>query len=73
MRRQLGVVLQNSRLHRGSLYETIANGLPLGMEDAKEAVRLAGLDDYVVRLPIGLYTQIGEDGANIWEGSGSGS
>jgi len=65
VRRQLGVVLQNSRLHRGSLYETIANGLPLGMEDAKEAVRLAGLDDYVARLPIGLYTQIGEDGANI--------
>jgi NHLM bacteriocin system ABC transporter ATP-binding protein len=65
VRRQLGVVLQNDRLQRGSIYENIANGALLSMAEAEEAVRLAGLAEYLARLPMGIHTQVSEDGGNL--------
>jgi ABC-type bacteriocin/lantibiotic exporter with double-glycine peptidase domain len=65
VRGQLGVVLQNDWLFRGTLYENIANGALLSMKDAEEAVRRAGLAEVVDRLPMGLYTYISEDGSNF--------
>jgi ATP-binding cassette subfamily C protein len=35
------------------------------MEDAEEAVRLAGLAEVLARLPMGMYTYISEDGSNF--------
>jgi NHLM bacteriocin system ABC transporter ATP-binding protein len=65
VRGQLGVVLQNDWLFRGTLYENIANGALLSMKDAEEAATLAGLAEVIARLPMGLYTQISEDGSNF--------
>jgi ABC-type bacteriocin/lantibiotic exporter with double-glycine peptidase domain len=65
VRGQLGVVLQNAWLFRGTIYENIANGALLSMQDAEEAVRLAGLADVLARLPMGMYTHISEDGSNF--------
>jgi ATP-binding cassette subfamily C protein len=65
VRGQLGVVLQNDWLFRGTIHENIANGALLGMEEAEEAVRLAGLTDVLARLPMGMYTHISEGGSNF--------
>jgi ABC-type bacteriocin/lantibiotic exporter with double-glycine peptidase domain len=65
VRRQLGVVLQNDWLFRGTVYENIANGSLLSMHDAEEAVRLAGLAEVLARLPMGMYTHISEGGSNF--------
>jgi NHLM bacteriocin system ABC transporter ATP-binding protein len=65
VRGQLGVVLQNDWLFRGTIYENIANGALLSMDDAEEAVSRAGLAEVVARLPMGMYTYISEDGSNF--------
>jgi ABC-type bacteriocin/lantibiotic exporter with double-glycine peptidase domain len=65
VRGRLGVVLRNVRLFRGSIYDNIANGALLSMEDAEEAVMLAELTQVPARLPMGTDIQISEDGSNF--------
>jgi len=67
VRRQLGVVLQNGRLTTGSIYENICGGLPLPLEEAWAAARMAGLDLDIKRMPMGMYTAIAE-GINTLSG-----
>jgi NHLM bacteriocin system ABC transporter ATP-binding protein len=67
VRRQLGVVLQNGRLATGSIYENICGGLPLPLEYAWAAARMAGLDDDIRKLPMGMHTAIAE-GINTLSG-----
>jgi NHLM bacteriocin system ABC transporter ATP-binding protein len=62
LRRQLGVVLQQSRLVRGSLLDNILASAPgAGEEDAWRAAELAGVATDLRRLPLGLQTRVGED------------
>jgi ABC-type bacteriocin/lantibiotic exporter with double-glycine peptidase domain len=62
VRRQLGVVLQQSRLVRGSLLDNILASSPDADEaDAWSAAELAGIADDLRRLPLGLQTRVGED------------
>jgi NHLM bacteriocin system ABC transporter ATP-binding protein len=67
VRRQLGVVLQNGKLATGSLYENICGGLQLPLEQAWDAVRMAGLEDDIKALPMGMHTAIAE-GVNTLSG-----
>jgi NHLM bacteriocin system ABC transporter ATP-binding protein len=67
VRRQLGVVLQNGRLATGSLYENICGGVQLPLEQAWEAARLAGLDEDIKAMPMGMHTVIAE-GVNTLSG-----
>jgi NHLM bacteriocin system ABC transporter ATP-binding protein len=60
VRRQLGVVLQNGKLATGSLYDNICGGIPLPVEQAWEAARLAGLDADIEQMPMGMHTLIAE-------------
>jgi len=60
MRRQLGVVLQNARLASGNIYENICGGIRLPLEQAWEAARLAGLEEDIKAMPMGMLTQISE-------------
>jgi NHLM bacteriocin system ABC transporter ATP-binding protein len=59
-RRQVGVVLQNSRLASGSIYDNICGGAQLSNEQAWEAARLAGLDRDIEAMPMGMHTWISE-------------
>ena len=62
VRRQLGVVLQQSRLVRGSLLDNILASAPdASEEEAWRAAELAGVADDLRRLPLGLRTRVGED------------
>jgi NHLM bacteriocin system ABC transporter ATP-binding protein len=67
VRRQLGVVLQNGKLGTGSLYDNICGGTQLPLEQVWEAARLAGLDDDIKAMPMGMNTVVAE-GINTLSG-----
>lgn len=63
VRRQIGTVLQNARLIRGTLLDNILGpATDLTEEDAWYAADLADLGDDLRRLPMGLATKVDETG-----------
>jgi NHLM bacteriocin system ABC transporter ATP-binding protein len=67
VRRQLGVVLQNGKLVTGSIFENICGGLPLSLEQTWAAARMAGLEQDIEKMPMGMHTAIAE-GINTLSG-----
>jgi ABC-type bacteriocin/lantibiotic exporter with double-glycine peptidase domain len=67
LRRQIGIVGQNARLFSGSLRSNIALDEVYSDDDIWKALRHAGLEDEVRRMPLGLSTMIG-DGASTLSG-----
>ena len=65
VRRQLGVVSQDSRLMSESIFENIICGGLATMDDAWEAARHAGLAEDIENMPMGMHTVISEGGSNI--------
>jgi ABC-type bacteriocin/lantibiotic exporter with double-glycine peptidase domain len=65
VRRQLGVVLQNSRLMSGSIFENISSSALITMDEAWEAARLSGLADDIAAMPMGMHTMVSEGGTNL--------
>ncbi len=66
LRRQLGVVLQENFLFNRSVRENIALAEPgIPLERVIEAARLAGAHDFIVELPEGYDTKVGEHGASL--------
>jgi NHLM bacteriocin system ABC transporter ATP-binding protein len=67
LRREAGIVLQNSRLASGSIYDNICGGAQLSLDRAWEIARLAGLDRDIETMPMGMQTMIAE-GVNTLSG-----
>jgi subfamily B ATP-binding cassette protein HlyB/CyaB len=66
LRRQIGVVLQENVLFNRTVRENIALGEPgMAMERVIEAAQLAGAHDFILGLPEGYNTIIGERGASL--------
>lgn len=66
LRRKIGVVLQDSFLYHASVRDNILLGDPAADErDVFEAARAAGAHDFVMELPEGYDTIIGERGSNL--------
>ena len=66
LRRNIGYVTQDVNLFFGSLRENICLGTPNATdEDVLEAVRLAGLTEFVNHHPAGLGMQVGEQGQHL--------
>jgi len=66
LRRQVGLVFQESLLFRASVAENIAFGLPgASRELIERAARVAGAHDFVSALPAGYDTQLEEGAANL--------
>ncbi|WP_372027494.1 NHLP bacteriocin export ABC transporter permease/ATPase subunit [Tistrella mobilis] len=65
LRRQIGVVLQNGRLMSGSIFDNIVGSWPLTQDDAWAAARLAGLDEDIRALPMGMHTVLSEGGGTL--------
>ncbi len=66
LRRQIGVVLQDSFLFRGTVRENIAAPRPgASFEEVAAAAKLAGADEFIERLPRGFDTPLEENGANL--------
>ncbi len=67
IRRQVGAVIPDGQINNGTLFDNIAVGRKVSLADAWEAVRDAGLDPEIKRLPMGLHTVINE-GATTFSG-----
>jgi ATP-binding cassette subfamily C protein len=67
VRRQIGVVLQNGRPMVGSLYSNIVGEGDLGIDAAWEAARMAGLEEDIRAMPMGMHTVVSE-GAGTFSG-----
>jgi len=66
LRRQIGVVLQENVLFNRSIYENIALADPaMPMERVIEAATLAGAHDFILELPQGYDTVVGERGSSL--------
>jgi subfamily B ATP-binding cassette protein HlyB/CyaB len=65
-RRNIGVVSQESMLFSGTVRENIAIRNPgLSMERVAEAAKTAGAHDFILELPEGYDSQVGERGGNL--------
>ena len=69
LRRSLGLVLQDTNLFTGTVLENIRYGrLDATEEECRAAARLAGADDFIMRLPQGYETVLHNNGANLSQG-----
>jgi ATP-binding cassette subfamily B protein len=66
LRENIGLVLQEPYLFRGTIADNIAYAKPLaGVTEIIEAARAANAHDFIVRMPDGYETRIGEGGAGL--------
>lgn len=65
VRRQMGVVVQNSQVLPGSIFENIVGSMPLTLDDAWAAARMAGLDQDIERMPMEMHTFVPEGGSTF--------
>ncbi|PSR15563.1 NHLP bacteriocin export ABC transporter permease/ATPase subunit, partial [filamentous cyanobacterium CCP3] len=65
VRRQCGVVLQTSRLSAGSIFENLAGGALISLDDAWAAAEQAGLAADLRAMPMQMHTVVSEGGSNL--------
>ena len=66
LRRQIGTVLQDVTLFRGTIRDNITLGVGHIDDDrVLQAARLAGVDTFAARHPLGYDAEVGERGANL--------
>ena len=65
VRRQIGVVLQQSRIMASTIFDNIASGAFITMDEAWEAARAAGLEEELTAMPMGMHTSVSEGGSNL--------
>lgn len=66
LRRQVGVVLQETYLFNGSIKDNIALAkLDASMEEIQKVAQIAGVDEFANEMPNGYNTIVGERGATL--------
>jgi NHLM bacteriocin system ABC transporter ATP-binding protein len=65
VRRQFGVVLQGGSLDSGSIFENIACGNVISLDEAWAAADDAGFGDEVRDMPMGMHTIVSVGGGNL--------
>ena len=65
VRRQIGVVLQSGRLMSGDLFTNIAGSSSATLEEAWEAAAMAGFDEDIRKMPMGMHTVVSEGGGTL--------
>lgn len=66
LRRQLGIVLQDTFLFSGTIAENIRYGrLDASDEEIIDAAKAVGAHDFIMRAPQGYQTEAGENGVNL--------
>ncbi|MGC9468622.1 MAG: ABC transporter ATP-binding protein [Anaerolineae bacterium] len=69
LRRRIGYVAQSTLLLSGTVLENLRYGNPeASHEEVERAARTAGIHDFVVSLPHGYETRVGERGITLSEG-----
>ncbi len=65
VRQQMGVVIQNARLVSGTVFHNIVGSAALTLDDAWQAARMAGLEQDISEMPMGMHTVISEGGGSL--------
>ncbi|WP_169835567.1 peptidase domain-containing ABC transporter [Novibacillus thermophilus] len=66
VRREIGTVLQETRLFNTTIYDNIVMNQPgLSIEQAVNAAKMAEIHDEIMKLPLGYYTVVSENGINF--------
>ncbi len=65
VRRQIGVVLQNDKVLSGDIFTNIIGSANLTLDDAWEAARMAGLDEDIRQMPMGMHTFLTEGAGTL--------
>jgi NHLM bacteriocin system ABC transporter ATP-binding protein len=65
VRRQIGTVLQNGRINSGSIFEAIAAGSNITMDEAWAAIRDSGFEEDVRNMPMGIHTALSEGATTL--------
>jgi ABC-type multidrug transport system fused ATPase/permease subunit len=66
LRDQIGYVLQDTILFRGTIYDNIAFGRPSATkEEVIEAAKLANAHDFIMAMPLGYDTMVGDRGLTL--------
>jgi len=66
LRGQIGFVLQDTVLFRGTVRDNIAYGRPSATdEEIAEAAKLANADEFIAKMPDGYHTMVGERGLTL--------
>ena len=65
----LGMVLQNAHVFSGTIMQNLRYGrLQASDDDVREAARLAGADEFILAMPDGYLTEVGEGGGRLSAG-----
>jgi ABC-type bacteriocin/lantibiotic exporter with double-glycine peptidase domain len=65
VRRQIGVVLQSGRLMPGDIYTNIVGCSSATRDDAWRACRMAGFEEDLKRMPMGMHTMVTDGGGTL--------
>ena len=66
VRRQIGVVMQDGALQQGDIIDNIIGlGDDLTIDDAMRAARLAGVDEDINAMPMGMFTPVTDSSGNF--------
>jgi ABC-type multidrug transport system fused ATPase/permease subunit len=66
LRDKIGYVLQDTVLFRGTILENIAFGRPSATkEEVIAAAKLANADEFIMKMPLGYETMVGERGSTL--------
>jgi len=66
LRRKIGVVMQTGSLFQGDIFSNISISAPgLTLDEAWEAARLAGIDEDIEKMPMGMFTIVSEGGGGL--------
>ena len=66
LRKHIGVVTQNGKLFQGDIFSNIVIAAPhLTLDDAWDAARIAGIDEDIKLMPMGMHTLISEGSGGI--------
>ncbi len=69
LRSQMGIMLQDSFIFSGTIMENIKYGkLDATDEEAMEAAKIVGVDEFISSLPNGYYTEVNERGSGLSQG-----
>ncbi|MBP2662602.1 MAG: bacteriocin system transporter, ATP-binding protein [Firmicutes bacterium] len=65
VRRQLGVVLQSGSLMAGDIFSNIAGASSVELSEAWEAARMAGIEEDIKEMPMGMHTFVNEGASTL--------
>jgi NHLM bacteriocin system ABC transporter ATP-binding protein len=65
LRRQIGVVLQSGKIIAGDVFKNIVGLSSLTLDDAWEAAKMAGLEEDLRQMPMGMHTVLPPGGGTL--------